>query len=91
MSARTLRGGSWFHHTWRCRSAGRNALEPDSRFDSLGFRLAVGSQGLYRVLRGGSWGYSYRGCRSARRITLPPADRFGFIGLRLVCGGGNDR
>jgi len=41
-SVRVLRGGSWFSHGRRARSAGRRRLRPDARRKSIGFRLALG-------------------------------------------------
>ena len=37
---RVLRGGSWNDDGRNCRSANRNANEPDERNDDIGFRLA---------------------------------------------------
>jgi formylglycine-generating enzyme required for sulfatase activity len=42
---RLLRGGSWSNNPWYCRSAYRGSLHPDSRFDSLGFRVCCLPQG----------------------------------------------
>ena len=39
---RVLRGGSWIRHGGGCRSARRNASEPDERNGNIGFRLARG-------------------------------------------------
>jgi formylglycine-generating enzyme required for sulfatase activity len=41
-SKRVLRGGSWINGGRDCRSASRNAFEPDGRNDFIGFRLARG-------------------------------------------------
>ncbi|HEY7491964.1 MAG TPA: formylglycine-generating enzyme family protein, partial [Candidatus Tectomicrobia bacterium] len=38
-SSRVIRGGSWFHVDWRCRSAYRRNGSPGYRIDTLGFRL----------------------------------------------------
>jgi Sulfatase-modifying factor enzyme 1 len=35
-----LRGGSWINNARNCRSAQRNANDPDNRNDNMGFRLA---------------------------------------------------
>ena len=40
--ARVLRGGSWRSTSAECRSAARSGLSPDSRFNSVGFRLVLG-------------------------------------------------
>jgi formylglycine-generating enzyme required for sulfatase activity len=40
-SNRVSRGGSWFRSAGHCRSANRGSNTPDSRFGSLGFRLAL--------------------------------------------------
>ncbi|MFM9115395.1 MAG: SUMF1/EgtB/PvdO family nonheme iron enzyme, partial [Planctomycetota bacterium] len=40
-SHRALRGGSWGYDAARCRSAGRDWDVPSSRWDDLGFRLAL--------------------------------------------------
>ena len=37
---RVLRGGSWINDARNCRSAQRNANDPDNRIDNNGFRLA---------------------------------------------------
>jgi formylglycine-generating enzyme required for sulfatase activity len=39
-SNRVIRGGSWFFHQWRCRTAYRGAFHPAGRFGDHGFRLA---------------------------------------------------
>jgi formylglycine-generating enzyme required for sulfatase activity len=39
---RVVRGGSWNHFAWGCRSAYRHALDPGDRLSNLGFRLASG-------------------------------------------------
>lgn len=41
-SRHVLRGGSWIYGGWRCRSARRLRLTPCSRFNFVGFRLALG-------------------------------------------------
>lgn len=38
---RIIRGGSWFYHPARTRGAARDAVPPDTRFDSLGFRCVI--------------------------------------------------
>ena len=38
---RVNRGGSWANDAENCRSAYRNANEPDNRNDNLGFRVAA--------------------------------------------------
>jgi formylglycine-generating enzyme required for sulfatase activity len=38
-SPRLARGGSWYSNPWVCRSAYRNRVDPDGRYDLLGFRL----------------------------------------------------
>jgi formylglycine-generating enzyme required for sulfatase activity len=40
-SDRVIRGGSWDCFGQRCRSAWRNGIEPASRFEYLGFRVAL--------------------------------------------------
>ena len=40
-SYRVYRGGSWGFSAWYCRSAFRSIDEPSSRYDNLGFRLAL--------------------------------------------------
>ena len=40
---RLLRGGSWDDDPWLCRSALRNRLGPDRRYDFIGFRVVCGS------------------------------------------------
>jgi formylglycine-generating enzyme required for sulfatase activity len=40
-SSRVLRGGSWDCFGQRCRSAWRNGCEPASRYEFLGFRVAL--------------------------------------------------
>lgn len=42
-SERVLRGGSWFDHARRCRSASRLRLRPGFRSNGIGFRLARGN------------------------------------------------
>jgi len=38
---RVLRGGSWAHGSWRCRSAARDESSPDARYyPHMGFRVA---------------------------------------------------
>jgi len=37
--SRVLRGGSWSNSARDCRAANRDWLDPDDRFDSIGFRL----------------------------------------------------
>ena len=39
--ARCVRGGSWLHGTWACRSAARDYFDPDTRAPYLGFRVAL--------------------------------------------------
>lgn len=39
-SRRVMRGGSWNSYPWSLRSAYRNGITPDDRFDGTGFRLA---------------------------------------------------
>jgi formylglycine-generating enzyme required for sulfatase activity len=39
-NARVLRGGSWYDYPRNLRSAGRNWVEPDYRFNNRGFRVA---------------------------------------------------
>lgn len=39
--SRLLRGGSWYHFPWACRSAYRNCGGPDNRNDFIGFRVVV--------------------------------------------------
>jgi formylglycine-generating enzyme required for sulfatase activity len=39
-SCRVLRGGSWFHEAFSCRSAQRDSFTPDDRSHALGFRLS---------------------------------------------------
>jgi formylglycine-generating enzyme required for sulfatase activity len=34
-----LRGGSWYHNPWYCRSAYRGSNPPDYRYSSIGFRV----------------------------------------------------
>jgi len=36
-----LKGCSWFYHPTYCRGAARPAVDPDTRFDYLGFRCAT--------------------------------------------------
>jgi formylglycine-generating enzyme required for sulfatase activity len=43
-SYRVIRGGGWYYSARYCRSASRDGLTPDLRFDNLGFRLARGQQ-----------------------------------------------
>ena len=38
-NARVLRGGSWLHHPWLCRSAYRCRHEPGNRSNDVGLRL----------------------------------------------------
>lgn len=38
---RILRGGSWYYHPARTRGAARDAVPPDRRLDSFGFRCVV--------------------------------------------------
>ena len=38
---RVLRGGSWSHHPWRCRSAFRGGLKPDTREGNYAFRIVL--------------------------------------------------
>jgi len=38
---RVLRGGSWGSSARLCRAAYRNRLEPDRRYDGIGFRVAL--------------------------------------------------
>ena len=40
---RVIRGGSWSNapDIWYCRSAYRHRYEPDTRYDTIGFRVAV--------------------------------------------------
>ena len=45
-SARVLRGGSWFGHGWICRSAFRSRNNPGLRYNSIGFRLALGHRAV---------------------------------------------
>jgi formylglycine-generating enzyme required for sulfatase activity len=40
-SLRVLRGGAWRHSARRCRSAYRGNWEPENRYDSVGFRVAL--------------------------------------------------
>jgi uncharacterized protein (TIGR02996 family) len=40
-SRRVLRGGSWYSYSWSCRSAGREAVSPDSGDGHYGCRVAV--------------------------------------------------
>jgi formylglycine-generating enzyme required for sulfatase activity len=40
-SLRVLRGGGWDFEAADCRSAYRGRLEPDFRYDYLGFRVAL--------------------------------------------------
>jgi uncharacterized protein (TIGR02996 family) len=40
-SDRLVRGGSWRHADWACRSASRNWIEPGYQSYSLGFRVAL--------------------------------------------------
>jgi len=39
-SYRVFRGGCWWIYPGRCRSAGRYSIDPSSRFNGLGFRVA---------------------------------------------------
>jgi formylglycine-generating enzyme required for sulfatase activity len=39
VSFRLLRGGSWFHFPWDCRSAYRDRDHPDNRNNDCGFRV----------------------------------------------------
>ena len=43
-SCRVLRGGSWYSGARSCRSASRNSLDPTSRNNYCGFRLALGRE-----------------------------------------------
>jgi formylglycine-generating enzyme required for sulfatase activity len=38
---RVLRGGSWDHVELNLRCADRNGINPDARYDGIGFRLAL--------------------------------------------------
>ena len=40
-SQRVMRGGSWFYHPARTRGAARDAVPPETRFDSIGFRCVI--------------------------------------------------
>jgi formylglycine-generating enzyme required for sulfatase activity len=40
---RVLRGGHWCHAAGYCPVAFRNYVNPDSRYDNLGFRVALSS------------------------------------------------
>jgi formylglycine-generating enzyme required for sulfatase activity len=40
-----IRGGNWFFHPVYCQGTIRGAVEPDTRFDYLGFRCAASSAG----------------------------------------------
>lgn len=46
-SDKVIRGGSWYVHPVYCQGAMRGAVEPDTRFDYLGFRCAVSSARPY--------------------------------------------
>ena len=43
-SSRVYRGGSWCNGAAECRSAYRGTYTPDRRYDTLGFRLALGPE-----------------------------------------------
>jgi formylglycine-generating enzyme required for sulfatase activity len=45
-----IRGGAWSRDASFCRSATRRWLDPDSRFDNLGFRPAVVSSRFHKVM-----------------------------------------
>ena len=44
-SGRVFRGGSWFNDATTCRAANRGGLDPSSRSNSLGFRVAWSPSG----------------------------------------------
>ena len=40
-TARVMRGGDWYIHAWRCRSARRNDTDPDNHGNNVGVRVVV--------------------------------------------------
>ncbi len=44
-TSRVIRGGSWGHSSWSCKSAARGGSAPSNRFKSLGFRIALSPSG----------------------------------------------
>ena len=44
-SARVIRGGSWLHHDWNCRTSHCYWSPPSNSYDFLGFRLACSFTG----------------------------------------------
>lgn len=87
MSRRVLRGGSWGSEPGFLRSAGRGWSYPDSRVNSLGFRVVYSlpeTEEKCRVVRGGSWNSLPGDCRSAYRVRSGFSDRFRVVGFRVV-------
>ena len=82
------RGGSYLDFLGIFRCTFRNYLDPTTRYDNYGFRVAK-KEGFIRarVLRGGSWGFvntgSFRYAGRARN-RIAPVLRYYRIGFRVA-------
>ena len=84
----SLRGGSWNHNLWICRSASRYHVEPGLTNDDIGFRVistATPPVGDRCPVRGGAWYNFPRNCRSATRPLIEPGYSSNSYGFRVVC------
>ena len=53
------RGGSWNNEAANCRSANRNTNEPSNRNNNNGFRVALNSNGEWRMPWDSGWNSSF--------------------------------
>lgn len=81
-----IRGSSWFNDVEYCRSADRYSDTPDSRDDSMGFRVIIRGSEMNNtcVIRGGSWFIYSKDLRCSNRDGCHSGIRVFFTGFRII-------